>query len=72
MTNAAPPKTSERVIFPPGTNGGKFGVRVDSEYLSDQDIAAGRSPKSTKTTKSQTHESNKSFRSVLNKRLDGH
>ena len=53
MTNPAPPITRERVSFPPGTNRGGFGNSDESEYLSDQNIAAGRIPNSTNTTKTK-------------------
>nr|GMD69751.1 hypothetical protein Iba_chr12dCG22060 [Ipomoea batatas] len=46
MTNAEPPSTSDSVSLPPGTKGGNLGDFDDSEYLSDQDIAAGKSPNS--------------------------
>jgi hypothetical protein len=42
--------TAERVNFPPGTIGGT-GASNSSEYLSDQDIAAGKTPNSTRTEK---------------------
>lgn len=48
ITSNAPPITTERVNFPPGTIGGT-GASNSSEYLSDQDIAAGKTPKSTRT-----------------------
>lgn len=51
ITSKAPPMTNERVNFPPGTIGGT-GASRSSEYLSDQDIAAGKTPKSTRTEKS--------------------
>ena len=44
-----PPSTSSRVILPPGTNSGSFTDGDEFEYLSDQDIAAGITPKSTNT-----------------------
>jgi len=48
ITSNAPPRTTERVSFPPGTIGGT-GASDSSESLSDQDIAAGKTPKSTRT-----------------------
>lgn len=51
ITLAAPPITSVSVNLPPGTSGGIGGDNDALEYLSDQDIAAGRSPNSTKTAK---------------------
>lgn len=52
MIYPAPPIKSERVTFPPGTNGGIIeGEGDEAEYLSDQDIAAGRIPNSTRTNK---------------------
>lgn len=50
ITSNAPPMTAERVNFPPGTIGGT-GASNSSEYLSDQDIAAGKTPNSTRTEK---------------------
>jgi hypothetical protein len=50
ITSNAPPVTTERVNFPPGTIGGT-GASNSSEYLSDQDIAAGKTPKSISTEK---------------------
>lgn len=51
MTYPATPTTRERVSFPPGTRTGRFEDMEDPPaYLSDQDIAAGRIPKRTKTT----------------------
>jgi hypothetical protein len=50
ITSKAPPITNERVTFPPGTIG-DIGASSSSEYLSDQDIAAGKTPKSTRTEK---------------------
>lgn len=49
MMYPAPPITKERVILPPGTSCGSFTVDDELEYLSDQAIAAGKIPKSTKT-----------------------
>jgi hypothetical protein len=51
ITSNAPPITAPRVNFPPGTIGGT-GASNSSEYLSDQDIAAGKIPKSTRTENS--------------------
>ena len=48
ITSKAPPITNERVTFPPGTIG-DIGASKSSEYLSDQDMAAGKTPKSTRT-----------------------
>lgn len=42
---------SERVTLPPGTSCGSFIDGDEFEYLSDQDIAAGRTPNSTNTNK---------------------
>lgn len=42
---------SESVSLPPGTSCGSFTDEGGFEYLSDQDIAAGRIPKSTNTNK---------------------
>jgi hypothetical protein len=54
ITSNAPPITNARVNFPPGTIGGT-GASNSSEYLSDQDIAAGRTPNSTRTENKQRH-----------------
>lgn len=51
MTSKAPPATKDRMNLPPGTKGGSGGDCEESEYLSDQDIAAGRTPNNTKTAK---------------------
>ncbi len=45
--------TSERVTLPPGTSWGSFTDGDEFEYLSDQDIAAGRTPNSTNTNKNR-------------------
>lgn len=54
MTHPEPPSTSSRVILPPGTSSGSFTDDDDDddefEFLSDHDIAAGITPKSTNTT----------------------
>lgn len=50
MTHPEPPSTSSRVILPPGTSSGSFTDEDEFEFLSDQDIAAGITPKSTNTT----------------------
>lgn len=50
MTYPEPPSTSNRVILPPGTSSGSFTDEDEFEFLSDQDIAAGTTPKSTNTT----------------------
>lgn len=44
MINPALPITSERVSFPPGTSRGALPESTGCEYLSDQAIAAGRTP----------------------------
>ena len=51
MTYPAPPIKSERVSFPPGTNWGIIEGDDEAEYLSDQDIAAGRIPNNTRTNR---------------------
>lgn len=50
ITYPAPPITRDRVNLPPGTSCGRFEDIEELEYLSDQDIAAGRTPNSTRTT----------------------
>ena len=42
---------SETVTLPPGTSCGSFIDGDEFEYLSDQNIAAGRTPNSTNTNK---------------------
>lgn len=49
ITYVAPPIVMDRVSFPPGTTGEIFGVKDEELYLSDHDIAAGISPKRTRT-----------------------
>lgn len=53
ITYPAPPITNERVNRPPGTSSGIFEDEEEPEYLSDQDIAAGRTPNNTRTTQNQ-------------------
>lgn len=54
ITSRAPPMTRLKVNFPPGTSGWSFGDCEASEYLSDQDMAAGRTPKSKRTVKDKS------------------
>lgn len=49
ITYPATPIKIERVNLPPGTNSGNLIAGDLVEYLSDQDIAAGRIPKRTNT-----------------------
>lgn len=51
ITNPEAAMTRDKVSFPPGTSVGRFWEIDDSVDLSDQDMAAGRIPKSTRTTK---------------------
>lgn len=59
--------TRESVTFPPGTSC----VAVDDEttYLSDQDIAAGRIPNNTRTTKQTAVSFVVGFNGTLKKKL---
>lgn len=50
MINPEAAITRARVSFPPGTSIGRFWEIDEFVDLSDQDIAAGRIPNSTKTT----------------------
>jgi hypothetical protein len=43
------PSTISRVILPPGTSSGSFTDEDEFEFLSDHDIAAGITPKSSNT-----------------------
>lgn len=47
---------SERISLPPGTSCGSFTAGDELEYLSDHDIAAGRTPNSTNTNKNREWE----------------
>jgi hypothetical protein len=65
ITSKAPPITNDRVNFPPGTIG-DIGASKSSEYLSDQDIAAGKTPKSTRTEKNTRKRSVQSAKVITN------
>lgn len=49
ITYPEPPRTISRVILPPGTSSGSFTDDDEFEFLSDHDIAAGITPKSSNT-----------------------